>query len=93
MSANIHTHTHSVQLYGGDIVLSELQRAILESDDPPTNTLRPKRAVVSSGTDLWPNGIVPYEMDSSLSEFKTVDVWWTACCDVFVYANGVLGCL
>ena len=72
--------------YGGDIILTEWQKEMLEGKEAPLNgrTLEEadkgeahnvnRRAVVKNNKYLWPNGIVPYVLDSSLSKLKISNI-------------------
>lgn len=69
--------------YGGDIILTEWQKELLlgrkdvvegysdtvteaVADEKAHNVNR--RAVTRISTNLWPNGLVPYVLDTSLSK-------------------------
>ena len=67
--------------YGGDIILTEWQKEMLEGKEaPPLNGIEMdgdeahnvnRRAVVKNDNYLWPNGIVPYVLDRSLGKPNT----------------------
>ena len=58
------------QLYGGDIVLTAAQWSEIEAASNPNDPHRPQLAVVNSDEGKWPDAVVPYEIDSSLSKFS-----------------------
>lgn len=49
-------------------MLTPVEERLREELSNPNNRLRSQRAVVNSDDGKWPNGIVPYEIDNSLSE-------------------------
>ena len=60
----------TVHLYGGDIVLTPEQQATLEATSNPNDPFAPQNAVVRNTRSLWPSGMVPYVLDSSLSKWQ-----------------------
>lgn len=58
------------QLYGGDMLLTAAQWREIEAAANPHDPHRPKRAVVNSDEGKWPDAVVPYEIDSSLSKYS-----------------------
>ena len=55
-----------MDLFEGDIKLTERQRKFVESSRSVSNVQI--RALISDPSKLWNGGEVPYEIDSSLSE-------------------------
>lgn len=56
-----------------DIILTEGQLKLLETNqDLPKDSshLPPEAAVVKGAVYTWPGGIVPYQLDHSLSEYS-----------------------
>lgn len=51
----------------GDIVLTSEQEASFEATSNPSDPFSPQNAVVRNQRSLWPQGIVPYILDSSLN--------------------------
>ena len=62
------------QLYGGDMLLTAAQWSEIEAAANPHDPHRQQRAVVNSDEGKWPDAVVPYEIDSSLSKY-THDTW------------------
>ena len=52
------------------MILTEWQKELLEADRDEVHNMN-RRAVVKNSDYLWPNGIVPYVLDSSLSELRS----------------------
>lgn len=52
------------------MILTEWQKELLEADGDEVHKVN-RRAVVKNNDYLWPNGIVPYVLDSSLSELRS----------------------
>ena len=61
-----------LQYYQGDIKLSDDQQMTLEALSNPEDVLSssPQLAVVRSSRTLWPEGRVPYIIDSSLGTYE-----------------------
>lgn len=53
--------------YEGDVILTEEQRLAMEAFSNPNDHFAPMHAVVRSENSKWPNGIVYYVYDSSIS--------------------------
>lgn len=58
---------HLTGLFGGDIKLTPEQQATLEATANPNDPFSPQDAVVRNQRSLWPNGVMPYVIDNSLS--------------------------
>ncbi len=55
-------------MYGGDIVLTPEQQSVLEATSNENDPFSPQNAVVRNDRSLWPNGVIYYTLDSTLSK-------------------------
>ncbi len=55
-------------MYGGDIVLTPEQQSMLEATSNKKDPFSPQNAVVRNEQLLWPDGVIYYTFDSSLSK-------------------------